>query len=636
MQYTDFVTLLAEELLLEPGRVQPDSRLASGLGVHPMDLMQLVERLEHHLGSPLSAIDLHAVDTVEALYWQVVGGGENRGDSMVATQARHARATDAEAHELALRRYLPDDVHADVDTLVGVLSRRAAVSPDREVLTFPNASLTCRELARGAARVASALRQHGVGPGDRVVLVHEHGPGFFFVFWAVLSLRATVVPLSGVVLPERIAAISRHTDAAVVVTARPLARPMQRRLEASLGSAQTMTLAVSELLDVRVEPLQTLPQPSPGDLAIIQYTSGSTGDPRGVMLTQAALLANVRQMIPAAGLRRDDVFVSWLPVWHDLGLVALTLCPLYLGARLVLRPARLDPHDWLSSMGQYRATVTAAPDFAYRYALRFGGDLDRYNLSTLRLALVAGEPVRQSTVRRFEAALGLSSVLRPGYGLAEASVGVTFATFDEPVSVDEAGHVCVGRPLAGVDIEVRDDQGAAVSPMQTGEVCVRSPAQTVGYFRNPRRTAALFTADGWVRTGDLGTMDHEGRLTIVGRLKDLIITAGQVVAPTEVEEAAESLDGVAMAMAVGLDGGGEAGEELHVVVETPLYTGRRSQKIELMLQIRARVQERLDLRVTRVHLLPGNTLPRTENGKRARAVLRDRLAEAARMAAPAS
>ena len=626
MQYAEFVELLSEELLLDPARVQPDALLVAGLGVHPMDLMQLVERLEARLDTSLAGIDLHIVDTVEELYWEIVAGGDDGGDSVVAAQASHARNVRVAPHELALRQYLPEDIHSDVTTLSGVLTRRAAVTPDREAITFADTSLTFRDLARGAARMAVALQQHGVGANDRVVIVHDHTPGFFFAFWGALSIRATAVPLSGVPLPERIAAVVGHTEARVVVTARPLPRPLLRRLEDALDEDQATVLTVAELQDVQLDPHRPLPRPGPGDLALIQFTSGTTGDPRGVMLTQAALLANVRQIIPAARLTRDDVFVSWLPVWHDLGLVALTLCPLYLGARLVLRPARLDPHDWLSAIAQYRATVTAAPDFAYRYALRFGGNLDRYDLSRLRLALVAGEPVRRSTVDRFEEELELSGVLRPGYGLAEATVGVTFSDFDERVSADPDGHVCVGRPLSGVDVEVRGPDDHEVPRGERGEVCVRSPAQTLGYFRNPTRTATLFTSDGWVRTGDLGTMDLEGRLTIVGRSKDLIITAGRPVAPTEVEGAAESVEGVHAAMAIGLDVGGEAGEQIHLVVETALAAGWRRQKLELMLQIRSRVQARLDLRVTRVHLVPHDALPRTDTGKRARRVLRERFA----------
>ena len=464
-----------------------------------------------------SGVDLQSVHTVE-LYWQMVMGGRHGGDSVVGSQASRARTTPAEPHELALRQYLPHDIHTDVTTISGALSRRAAVTPDREALTFAHSALTYRQLARRAAGVAAALQRHGIGHGDRVVLVHDHGPGFFSAFWGALQVRAVAVPLSGVPRPERIALVARHTDAKAIITARPLARPIQRRLEAGLGDAMPSLLTVEDLHAERVDTTRPLAASEPGDLALIQFTSGTTDDPRGVMLTQAALLANVRQMIPPAKLSADDVFVSWLPVWHDLGLIAMTMCPLYLGARLVLLPARLAPHDWLSAIAQYRATVTAAPDFAYRYALRFGGALNRFDLSSLRLALVAGEPVRRSTIERFEEALALSGVLRPGYGLAEAAVGVSLLDLDERVSTDEHGHVCVACRCLVWMSRYAAPTAKSWSVRSAGR-WVRSPAQTVGYFENPEQTATLFSHDGWVRTGDLGWMDVEGRLTIVGREK---------------------------------------------------------------------------------------------------------------------
>ncbi len=614
--------LLAEELLLDPRHLQPDAPLWSGLGVHPIDLMHLAERLEARGGQPLVGVDLHAVHTVEELYWEMVMGGDHGGASVVGSRASHARSTPAEPHELVLRRYLPEDIHTDVTTIVGALSRRAAVTPDREALTFPHTALTFRQLARRAAHVAAALQRHDVGQGARVVLVHDHGPGFFSGFWGTLLVRAVVVPLSGVPRPERIAMVARHIRAAAIVTARPLARPIQQRLEVALGDATPAFLTIEELLAERVDATRPLPAAEPGDLALIQFTSGTTGDPRGVMLTQAALLANVRQMIPPAGLSADDVFVSWLPVWHDLGLIAMTMCPLYLGARLVLLPAKLSPHDWLSAIAQYRATITAAPDFAYRYTLRFGGHFEQFDLSSLRLALVAGEPIRRSTIDRFEEAFALPGVMRPGYGLAEATVGVTFLNLKERVSVDQNGHVCVGHPLPGVDVEVRGECGEEREREVVGAVWVRSPAQTVGYFRNPAQNAHLFSHDGWVRTGDLGWMDSDGRLTIVGREKDLIITAGRPVPPSEVEEAAESIDAVSWSMAIGLDVGGETGEQVHLFVECATVTGSRREKLSLMQQVRSRVHEWLELRTTRVHLVPPGTLPRTETGKRARNRLR--------------
>ena len=636
MQFAELAELLAEELLIDPALVQPESLLVSGLGLHPMDLVQLVERLEERLGTPLTGLDLHAVETVGELFRELLGGASD--SSGIAPTRRH-RDTPLQPHEVALREWLPTDPHADVDTLVGVLSRQGAIHPEREALCFDDSRVTYRELARSAAQVASALRRHGVGRGDVVLLVIPHRPEFFAVFFGIQLLRATAVPLPATPLPERMAAIARHCGAKALVSQRPLARPVLRRLEAALGQEESghdapdmMLLTARALTHQPVESTRPLPRSEPGDLAMLQYTSGTTGDPRAVMLTQGALLANVRQLIPTARLTDSDCVVSWLPLSHDLGLIAMALVPLYLGARFVCLPRRLDPHAWLGAIEAFGATVTAAPDFAWRYLLRFGGKLDRFDVSSLRIGVVAGEPVRAATLQRVEAALGLPGVLRPAYGLAELTVGVCMVPPDVPTTVDAQGRVALGRAFAGVELELRDADDHRVSAGVPGEVCVRSPAQTLGYFRNPARTAELFTADGWVRTGDVGVLGDDGQLTLLGRAKDVMIVAGRLLWPGELEQAVEAAADVEACAALGLDLGGDAGEQVHLFVETPVFGGYRRDQQALMRHLREWVQERLDVRVTRVHLMPPGRLPRTETGKLSRWTLRQQVAAAAERA----
>lgn len=636
MQYAEFVELLAEELLIDPALVQPESLLASGLGLHPMDLVQLVERLEELLGEPLSGLDIHVTETVEELYWEIVAGGDDGGDSVVATQATRARRNELLPHEAALRDWLPTDPHADVNTLVGVLSRQAAITPDREALAFPDTRLTFRELARMAAQVAAALSRNGVGRGDVVLLVIPHRPEFFAVFYGIQMLRAIAVPLSATPLPERIARIAQHCDAKAIVTQRQLARPVLRRLEAGLGDRATMLLSARALIHQPVDGARPLPRPQPGDLAMLQYTSGTTGDPRAVMLTQGALLANVRQIIPTARLTESDSFVSWLPLSHDLGLVAMALVPLYLGSRLVCLPRRLDPFVWLEAIEAFSATVTAAPDFAWRFLLRFGGNLDRFDISSLRIGVVAGEPVRARTLRRVEEALELEGVLRPAYGLAEVAVGVCMVPPDEPTTTDAQGRVALGVPFAGMEVDVRGPDGNSLPVGTPGEICLRSPSQTLGYYRNPQRTGALFTPDGWVRSGDVGVLAEDGQLTLVGRAKDVMIIAGRLLWPREVEQIVEVADNVEACAALGLDLGGDAGEQVHLFVETAVFKGYRRDQLALMRHLRERVQDGLGVRVTRVHLMPPGRLPRTDTGKLSRWTLRQQVVAAAEQAVAGS
>ena len=625
ISFERFVELLADELMTETESITPESLLIEELGLQSIDVVHLVEQVELELQTDLEGVDLRDVETVEELYWQLVAGGDDGGDSVVAGMASLATASKGLPHEEALRAYLPDDINADVQTLVGMVSRRAAVTPDRIAITFEGADLTYRELDRQIAQMAGALSVHGVGAGDRVVMVVPNSLEFFAAFYGALHLRATAVPLFHVPQPDRIARIARHCGAKVIVTLRPLARPLRHRLEAELGEGGPALLDIPTLATEPVRAGIQLPHPEPDDLAMLQYTSGTTGDAKGVMLTHRALLANLRQAIPMA-LRTDDVFVSWLPVYHDMGLITMTMCPFYLGARLILLPVSLKADNWLGAIQEYRGTFTAAPDFAYRYVLRTGGSLDRFDVDSLRIAMVAAEPVRARTVARFEAALGIPGVLRPAYGLAEASVAVTYYPMERrQIQVDAHGIVAVGVPVAGMEIQIRDGGGHILPPGGVGEICFRSPSQTLGYYNNPEATAALFTPDGFVRTGDVGYQDVEGMLTIVDRLKNVIIVGGRNLSPKEIEEAADTVEGVILSMAVGFDEGGDAGEQVRVIVETLHKELTPEIEREIGRAVRAVVQEKMGLRAERVYVVPRNTIPRTYNGKLQYVEMRSRL-----------
>ncbi|MCA9692759.1 MAG: AMP-binding protein, partial [Myxococcales bacterium] len=498
-----------------------------------------------------------------------------------------------------------------------------ALTPDAEALRFDERPCSFRELADEIAAAARALRAMGVVAGDKVVIVSPNCREFFALYYGVLHLRAAAVPVFHGSGGERIAAIARHCDARLIVATAPLEPARRDELQAALPGA-TLVQGAGVLAERGLDDERPLPRPHAEDLAMLQYTSGTTGDAKGVMLTHQALVANIRQMIPSTQFHQGDVFVSWLPVYHDMGLITMTMCPLYLGARLVLLPVSLRPRAWLEAITRHRGTMTAAPDFAYRYALRFAGDAARYDLSSLRFALVAAEPVRASTVRAFEEVHGLRDILRPGYGLAEACVGVALWPFEEQgLAVDERGVVAVGRPLPDIEIDIRDDD-RSLPPGECGEICFRSPSQTLGYFRDPERTAAAHTPDGFLRTGDRGYLDERGVLFVVGRIKELIIVAGRNVSPRELEEVAERCEGVAGAMALGVDGGGDVGEQIHLFVEVRAASGRDE---AIARDVRERVHEQLGLRPERVHVVRRGAIPRTYNGKLQYQRMRAQLAE---------
>lgn len=504
-------------------------------------------------------------------------------------------------------------------TLTEMLAAGVRRWPERVAFTFEEDACGYGELGRRSKRFAAHLLVRGLGAGERVVLAVPNSTEFFTAFFGVLRAGAVAVPL----LPEsgagRVLDVARLCGARAVVTVSEAAREaLAERAPAGLP-----ILTVAAGLEAGDEPeARTLPPVAPGDLAYIQYTSGSTGDPKGVQLSHANVTANLGQLVAGFEITAGDRFVSWLPVYHDMGLVLMTLVPLALGARLVLLPASLRRvRAWLEAIALHRGTFTAAPDFAWRLALRAAGEADRHDLSSLRVALDAAEPVRAGTVDGFAGVFGLPpGIMIPGYGLAEATVGVSAWPPGGPVKVDGRGLVSVGRPFPGVRVEIRH-RGRPAAPGEVGEILVASPANTRGYFANRRATARLLRPGGFLRTGDLGYVDDEGDLYVAGRLKNVILHGGRTLAPQEVEEAVDALPFVRASAAVGVDRGDAAGEQLYLFAEVrgsdqvrgePAGEELHQSRVVAIVQT---VRERVGLRPGRVYLLTPRSIPRTANGK---------------------
>jgi acyl-CoA synthetase (AMP-forming)/AMP-acid ligase II len=256
-------------------------------------------------------------------------------------------------------------------------------------------------------------------------------------------------------------------------------------------------------------------------------------------------------------------------------------------------------------------TFTAAPDFAYRLCLRHVDSLREYDISSLRVALNAAEPVRAATIMGFESAFGLGHVMVAGYGLAEATVGVSMWTPQMPMRVDPNGLVSVGHPFPDVEVKILKDDPSS----QIGELLIKSAANSRGYFNNPTETEALFWKDGYIRSGDLGYMDADGHLYIVGRRKNIIKHAGETIAPQEIEETVDSIADVRTSAAVGIDRGRVEGEQAYVFAEVHEKPNISEWGYELTLQIVQAIHARLGIRPARVILIKPHTIPKTHNGK---------------------
>ncbi len=386
------------------------------------------------------------------------------------------------------------------------------------------------------------------------------------------------------------------------------------------------------------------PVPTPEDAtALLQLTSGSTADPKAVRITHKNLMSNALGMREAAALNPEsDVMVSWLPLFHDMGMVGFLTVPMLFGLELV----KVTPVDFLSRptlwadlISRHGGTITAAPNFAYAIvARRLASSSDSFDLSTLRLALNGAEPIDPAAVEAFVSA-GERFGLRPesilaAYGMAETTLGVAFAPLFTGLSVDvvdadelEASRRAVpapdgraypllGPPLPGLELRVVSDSDSSdvLGVRDVGEIQIRGDAVTPGYL-TVNGPLATQDAEGWLLTGDLGYVVEDGQVVVCGRRKDVIIMGGRNIYPTDVERAACAVDGVRAgnAVAVRLDAGTQR-ERFAVVVESKLAGDAEAEKA-LVKEVTARVVDAVGLRPFAVVVQPPGTLPKTPSGK---------------------
>ena len=525
--------------------------------------------------------------------------------------------------------------------------------------------LSREELLQRGAEVAAAFRGLGVEPGDRVAAFLPNGRTFLETMFGAWMCRAALVPLAsagskrrGELLLRRIASVMEVAAPRVVVgTDDALA------LVAAAGGSAGAHMIRESAIDTFRGGTRDDGHPTPVDLALVQFTSGSTGIPRGVPVRHEQIVSNVREIGRRARTGPDDTLVSWLPVYHDMGFVGALCVPFLWGSGLVLSsPEKFirNPASWLRLISDFRATVSPAPTFAFDILGRLVSDhrLEGLDLSTWRYAWVGAEPVFQGHLVRFEERFrpkGLpDETLHPVYGLAEATLCVSAAPADEPwrtlwgdaaalrerQAVEPAppgagtalALVANGQPLDTMEIRIGDETGAPLESYRVGRVLMRGPSVMPRYFRLDSSDGGA-DADGWLDTGDLGFL-HDGDLFITGRAKDVIIRTGLNVAPQDMEFAAQSAPGADVSRAaafscVRLD---LAREEIVIVAETRC---RAEAADQLIASIRARILADVGLQVDHVELVPPGSIPRTTSGKVQRQLCRNLFLEGALHSSPA-
>ncbi|MEO8275165.1 MAG: AMP-binding protein [Thermoanaerobaculia bacterium] len=565
------------------------------------------------------------------------------------------------------------------DTLQGLLER-ARGFPHSGLRLIDRAEretfLSWAAIAERSSRVAGGLAAVGVRPGERVALIYPTSADFFFAFFGTLLARAVPVPLYPPVRLGRLAEYHGRT-AAMLRAAGARLLLSEKRIGALLGE----TLAAADLalggrtLDELPDATPMASNGDPEDLALVQFSSGTTVEPKPVALTQRAVLAQVaalnalwpekREESPPPGGVTDSTPLSgvidstplsgvidstplsgvcWLPLYHDMGLIGCVFPALERPAVLTLLPPEAfvaRPALWLRALARHRATISPAPNFAYALATERIRDeeLEGLDLSSWRLALCGAETVVPAVLRAFAerfARWGFrAEALKPVYGLSEAALAVTFSDLERPftaLSFDRSALIergearreedpaaaleiaSVGKPLAGFRIELRDRHGRALAPDRVGRLFVSGPSLMRGYLDQPEATARSLVA-GWLDTGDLGFL-HDGELFLTGRAKEILLVRGRNYAPADLELAVSELPDVrhgCVAAASHLPPGGDT-EAVVLFVEHAKDVP--AERFEL-LRTRAReaVLTRVGLAVQQVEILAPGTLPRTSSGK---------------------
>ena len=535
---------------------------------------------------------------------------------------------------------LPDT--NDVRTLAALVEMRALATPGRRAFAFVEGesvlTVSYREFERYARSFALELASE-TRPGDRVLLMYPPGPAYVIALFACALAGVIALPLYPPLAHrtlDRLQAVVRDAGAALALMDRTSADRIAADKKGSLPGVRVRAIEALGASDGELRrPICS------DDIALLQYTSGSTGTPKGVIITHDNILRNVAMLADAFALTPDDVGVSWVPPYHDMGLIGAIIAPLVVGYPSVLVPPLAfmrRPLTWLKAVSRFRATFSGAPNFAYalcvaKLAPEHAADLD---LSAWRIAVNGGEPVRQTTLDDFARAFApygfRETSFRPCYGLAEATLLVSgLPVADVPATVspsDNAGAVVVGcgTPPPAVRVVVADPETRVpLGEDSIGEIWVASPSNARGYWgRSDDDTfrAVLANGDGpYLRTGDMGFL-RQGQVFVTGRCKELIIVDGRNLYPRDLEEVACSAHSALVPDGSVVFSGVVEGREV-VVFATELRSDDAELQRDAGAAVRAALSREIGVTVHDVRFLRPGAIPRTSSGKLRRLAMRD-------------
>ncbi len=549
-------------------RVTLDSAFEKDLGLDSLSRAELISRVER-------TWDVTFAEQIFAM-------AQTPRDLLRAIGQAGSRSTAEQGEAIeVLTRPTDERVPERADTFSCVLDWHVQVHPDRPHIHLYGPDDTVEQityagLRKGAETMAAGLVDLGLSPGQTVAIMLPTSIDYFYCFMGILIAGGIPVPLYP---PARLTQIEdhlrRHVDilnnaqVQLLITI-PEAQPIARLLRSQVTTLKKV-VGVAQLSTA--DPIRSWPEAKAADMAFLQYTSGSTGTPKGVVLTHDNLLANIRTMVGTFDVSSSDTFVSWLPLYHDMGLIGAWLSSLYCAMPLVLMSPLAfltRPSRWLWAIHKHRGTISAGPNFAFEYCLTKidNAEIQGLDLGSWRLAVNGAEQVSPATIQRFQQRFGpynfRAETMTPAYGLAETSVGLAFPDLDqapgidriqrdrfmrtrraEPAAADDPNALCFvscGQPIEGHQIQIVDAAGRETAEREEGRLLFKGPSCTSGYYRNPEATAALFHGE-WLDSGDLAYI-AEGEVYLTGRSKDIIIRAGRNIHPSELEEAVGNIKGL--------------------------------------------------------------------------------------------
>ena len=617
-----------------------DSRLEWDLGLDSLARIELLSRLEQRFGATVVAREVVEAETVGEVVFAVGGPRVDRG-------SRPERSFGTASRSVVALTGVPDE---PAQVLPDLLTHLVARDPGFVCVRLLESNggvdeVRADDLLAAARGVARGLGRQ-IEAAEPVAVMLPTGRAFLEAFFGILLAGGVPVPLAPAARPSQtedhllrqvqILDSCRATQLISSSEVAALARLLRPR-------AETLRRVVTVEQLKKAESGVAAWRARPDDLALLQYTSGSTGLPKGVRLTHANLLSNLEAISRGLETGPDDVFVSWLPLYHDMGLIGGLLHPLHTGIPLILLSplAFLSrPESWIQAIDEYRGTQTVAPNFAYEICQRraAGLELDGIDLSCLRLALNGAEPVSPATIRRFAERFAphgfRPEAMLPVYGLAESSLAVTFPELGHEPREDRVDRdvllssgravaaregvpylsfVSCGIPVRGVELRLIDEAGREVEDREIGRVEFRGPSATDGYYRDESATREL-VANGWVDSGDLGYV-ADGELYLTGRSKDLVIHAGRNISPHAVEEAVGDLPGVRKGCVAvfGVEDAALGTERLVIAAET--REAGEDRRAELVAAINETASKVVGVAPDDVCLVPPHALLKTSSGK---------------------